>query len=83
MDGAWEYETHLLQPIQACIETKFCASLFKDITEILARSSLDRGPACGGVDDYHMRRHGSSRVSPAAAKVLEDHCECKGSLRRC
>lgn len=83
MDRAWEYETHLLQPIQACIEPKFCASLFKDITEILARSSLDRGPARGGVDDYHMRRHGSNRDTPAAAEVLEGDRECKGSFRRC
>ena len=83
MHGAWNYETHLLQPIQACVETEFGASLFKDITEILARSSLNRGPTCGGIDDYHMRRHGPNRDSPAAVRVLEDECECKDSFRRC
>ena len=49
--------THLLQPIQTCVQAELGAGLFQDVTEVFARGSLDRGPACRGVDDYYVRRH--------------------------
>lgn len=57
--GPWAQMTHLLQPIQACIETEFGARLFKNIIEVLPRRGLDRCSTSRRIDDYHMRSHAS------------------------
>jgi hypothetical protein len=57
--------THLLQPIQAWVQAELGASFVEDVTEILARGRLDRGPTCRGVDDYHVRSHDSGIQSEA------------------